>query len=75
MKKILNTETINGLFTVDIEGVLQETRIGDNIPDDAGNVFSLVSVALSGFHNRNAQTLVLKRLEGIKPIGAYLNAK
>lgn len=74
MKKILNTETINGLFTVDIEGVLQETRIGDNIPDDAGNVFKLVSVALSGFYNRNAQTLVLRKLEGTKPIGAHLNA-
>ena len=74
MKKILSTETINGLFTVDIEGVLQKTRIGDSIPDDAGNVFRLDSIALSGFYNRNAQTLVLSKLEGTKPIGAYLNA-
>ena len=38
-KKILCTETINGLLTVDIDGVLEYVRIGDNISDDVGNAF------------------------------------
>lgn len=74
MKKVTGTETINGLLTVDIEGVLKEQRIGDHISDDSGNVFKLESIALSGFYNPNAQTLVLRRLSGNKPIGNYLNA-
>lgn len=74
MKRILNTDVFNGLLTVDIEGVLQETKIGDLIPDNSGNVFRLESVALSGFYNRNFQTLVLHKLEGSNPIGTYLNA-
>lgn len=74
MKKIVSTERINGLLTVDIEGVLQEKRIGDHISDDSGNLFKLESIALSGFYNRNSQTLVLRRVSGSRPVGNYLNA-
>lgn len=73
MKKIIRTETINGLLTVDIEGELHKTKIGDLISDNVGNVFRLDSVALTGFYNRNSQILVLHKLEGNKPIGTYLN--
>lgn len=66
-------EKICNLLTVDIEGALQNTRIGDHISDDSGNVFKLDSVALSRF-SRNTQTLVLSRLSGNNPVGSYLNA-
>jgi hypothetical protein len=74
VKKVLDTNIINGLLAVDIEGELHKTKIGDLISDDVGNVFRLDSVALTGFYNRNSQILVLHKLEGNKPIGSYLNA-
>lgn len=73
MKKIVRTETIGGLLTVDIDGVLQDKRIGDLISDDSGNVYKLESVALFGFHDSKNQTLVLHRVKGNKPIGNHLN--
>lgn len=74
MKKVLDTKIINGLLAVDIEGELHKTKIGDLIPDNAGNVFRLDSVALTGSYNPNSQILVLHKLEGNKPIGTYLDA-
>lgn len=72
MKKIIRSEIFKGLLTVDIEGMLQDTRIGDLITDDSGNVFKLESVALLGFHDSNNQTLVLHRVKGNNPVGNYL---
>ena len=75
MKKILSTETFSGLLTVDIEGELRETKIGDLVSDDAGNIFRLDSVALyGGVDKADVQTLVLTKLQGEKAIGSYLIA-
>ena len=71
-KKILCTETINGLLTVDIDGVLEYVRIGDNISDDVGNVFRLDSAAMYNFYKLERSTLVLTQIKGDKPIGNFL---
>ena len=72
MKKILRTDNIAGLFTVDIEGRVSSARIGDLISDDNGNLFKLTSVALSG-SKLQSPILVLERINGTKPIGGYLD--
>ena len=70
--KILRTEIINGLFTVDIDGVLERVRIGDTVFDDVENAYRLDSVAIYNFYTLKRSTLVLTKLEGEKPIGKYL---
>ncbi len=73
MIKVLKSEKVRDLLTIDIDGQLQNTVIGQTIKDDNGNHFLLQSVALQGgVSTMEIQTLVVTPIGAFSMVGAYI---